>query len=129
MDITQAYAIATGGIFVTMILANCLSYVLELARLFTSYTVKYLMYPYILSYRRFLGPWARASVFTKLVYITLNVICITFQVLTILQAGLRAGTLSLINMTPLFASLHHSFLADLLGISLDLYRIIHRSGG
>ena len=32
-------------------------------------------------------------------------------------------------MIPLFAGLHHGFLADLFGISLDMYRRIHRSAG
>lgn len=32
-------------------------------------------------------------------------------------------------MVPLFAGLHHGFLADLFEISLDVYRSIHRSAG
>lgn len=128
MDITQAYAIAAGGIFLTLFLFNCLSNVLQLIRL-VLYTVKHYMYPYVLSRHRFLGPWTRASVLLQLVYITLNVVCITVHVSTVRQAGLRAGTLSLINMVPLFAGLHHGFLGDLFGISLDVYRRIHRSAG
>lgn len=128
MDITQAYAIAAGGIFLILFLINCLPTVLQLTRL-VLYTVKHHMYPYVLSRHRFLGPWTRASVLFQLVYITLNVVCITLQVSTVRQAGLRAGTLSLINMVPLFAGLHYGFLADLFGISLDVYRRIHRSAG
>ncbi len=43
------------------------------------------------------------------------------------EVGDRAGTLSIINMAPLFFGLHLSFLADLLGLSLSNYRRIHRS--
>lgn len=45
------------------------------------------------------------------------------------QAGLRAGTLSIVNLIPLFAGPHLSTLADLLGISLRTIRQIHRSAG
>lgn len=128
MEITQAYAIAAGGTFLTLFLANCFSDLLQLIRL-VLHTLKHHMYPYVISRHRFLGPWTRASVFSQLVYITLNIVCITLQVSTPQQAGLRAGTLSLINMVPLFAGLHHGFLADLLGISLDMYQHIHRSAG
>ena len=45
------------------------------------------------------------------------------------EAGDRAGTLSIINMAPLFFGLHLSFLADLLGLLLSNYRRIYRSAG
>lgn len=82
MDIMHAYAIAAGGIFLTLFLVNCLSNVLQLIRL-VLYTAKHHMYPYVLSRHRFLRPWTRASVLFQLVYITLNVICITLQVSTV----------------------------------------------
>lgn len=126
MDITQANAIAAGGIFLTLSFVNYLSNVLQLIRLVLN-TVMHHMYPCVLSRHGFLGPWTRASILFQLVYITLNVVRITIQVSTVRQAGLRAGTLSLINMVPLFVGLHHRFLADLFGISLDEYRFIHRS--
>lgn len=62
-------------------------------------------------------------------YISLNVFCVTFRVTSFDEAGERAGTLSIINMAPLFFGLHLSFLADLLGLSLSNYRRIHRSAG
>ena len=37
--------------------------------------------------------------------------------------------ISLVNMIPLFAGPHLSFLADLLGVSITMYRCIHRSAG
>lgn len=37
--------------------------------------------------------------------------------------------LSLINMVPLFAGFHLSFLADLLGVSVSMYQHIHSSVG
>jgi hypothetical protein len=43
--------------------------------------------------------------------------------------GLRAANLSLINLIPLFAVPQLSLLADLLGMTLRMYRRIHRSAG
>ncbi|KAI6080158.1 ferric-chelate reductase [Hypoxylon rubiginosum] len=45
------------------------------------------------------------------------------------QAGLRAGTLSLINLIFLYAGPHLSFLADVLGVSLYTFRRLHASAG
>lgn len=129
MDITQIYAIAAGGIFFMFILANCLHYISQLIKHASFFTFKHLIYPYLLNRHRFFGPWTRASVLVQLTYMTLNVFCVTFQVSTVSQAGLRAGTLSLINMIPLFAGPHHSFLADLLCVSLNAYRSVHCSAG
>jgi predicted ferric reductase len=56
-------------------------------------------------------------------------LCMTFRVSSVKQAGARAGTLAMINLTPSFFAFHLSFLADLLGISLSNYRRIHRMTG
>jgi hypothetical protein len=58
-----------------------------------------------------------------------NAFCIGFKVADIQSAGLRAANLSLINMIPLFAGPHLSYLADILGVPLRAYRRIHRAGG
>lgn len=129
MDITQAYATAAGGIFFIFILVNCLPYVAQLIKHVSFFTSKHLTYPYLLGRHRFLGPWTQAVVLVQLVYVTVNVFCLSFQVFTVSQAGLRAGTLSLINMIPLFAGPHFSFLADLLGVSVTAYQRVHRSAG
>ena len=44
-------------------------------------------------------------------------------------SSLRAGTLSITNLIPLFAGPHLSTLADLLGVTLSMFRQIHRSAG
>jgi len=68
-------------------------------------------------------------VLAQLIYIAVNVFCFSFRASSISQAGLRAGTLSIVNLIPLFAGLHISFLADLLGVTLATFRQIHRSAG
>ena len=129
MDITQAYATAAGGIIILFILANSLSHIARLIKLVYSFTSVHLTYPYLLSRHRFLGPWTRAGVLAQLIYMAANLFSLSYRVSTISQAGLRGGTLSLINMIPLFAGPHLGFLADLLGISVAAYRRLYRSAG
>ena len=78
---------------------------------------------------RLLGPWSPADVLLQLLYILLNVFYVTFRVTSFNEAGDRAGTLSIINIAPLFFGLYLSFLADLLGLLLSNYRRIYRSAG
>ncbi|KAH6706214.1 hypothetical protein BKA61DRAFT_436840, partial [Leptodontidium sp. MPI-SDFR-AT-0119] len=96
---------------------------------------KHLTYPYLLHRHQSLGPWSRAQVLVQLIYMTANVSCLSFEnvfglrfgFLNITKAGLRAGTMSLVNMIPLFAGPHLSFLAGYLGASLITVQRVHRS--
>ena len=59
----------------------------------------------------------------------MTIFYIFFQVSDLADAGKRAGTLLLINMIPLYAGLHLSFVADLLGVSVRIYICFHGSVG
>ena len=136
MEISDAYAIAVGGGFVLLFLVNSLPYVTGLAEYLTTQMSKHLTYPYLLSRHRFLGPWTRAGFGLQLIYIITNIVCLSVETISpslriasLSDVGLRAGTLSIINMIPLFAGSHLSYLADLLGLTLRGFRCIHRSAG
>jgi len=129
MEITQAYAIAVGGVFLILLSISFLPYLVVLMEKVSLEASRYLTYPQFLRRHRFLGPWAWADVLIQLTYITINIFCVSFQASSVSEAGLRAGNLSLLNMMPLFFGPHLSFLADLLHISLSTYRRIHRSTG
>ncbi len=60
---------------------------------------------------------------------TVNVFCNSFGVFIIKKAGVRAGTLFLINLIPVYFSFYLSFLSDLFGIFLPFYRFVHGSTG
>ena len=129
MEITQAYAVAASSIVMFSILANALPSITRFLKFISSFASQHLTYPYFLSRHRFLGPWTRGDVLIQLIYITGNVFCLSFRASTVSQAGFRAGTLSLINVVPLFAGPHLSFLADVLGVFVITYRHAHRSAG
>src|SRR5437588_11910258 len=90
---------------------------------------KHLIYPQFIRRHQLLGPWTLAGIFIQLVYMAVNVFCFSFRVSSISNAGLRAANLSLINMIPLFLGLHLSLLADLFGVSLGTFWLVHRSAG
>ncbi len=129
MDVIQIYATAAGGFFFVFIIVNLLSHTVRFREKISLLTFKHLTYSYFLNRHRLLGPWSRTDVLVQLIYITINVFCLSFRVSTISKAGLQAGNLSLVNMIPLFAGTHLSFLADLLGFPLNSYRRVHRSAG
>ena len=134
MNINQGYATAIGSIVIIFVLANFLPRITRLVKHISLLISRHLTYPYLLHRHIFLGPWSRADVLVQLIYIAANIICLifkvstmsksnlpTFQVSTILESSLQAGTLSLINMIPVFAGPHLGFLADLLGLSISTY--------
>ena len=129
MNITQAYAIAAGGVFVLLLTVKSLTSFRPVLRALAILMAKHLTYPFIVRRHRRLGPWSRADVLLQLIYFTINLFCMSFRVSSVKEAGARAGTLAMINLAPPFFGLHLSFLADLLGISLSNFRRIHRMTG
>ena len=128
MDITQIYAIAAGGFFA---LIGLIQLWLRIARFLRRRTygllLRHIVYPYLIRRHRFLGPWTRSSVLLHFSYLAIIAFCNAFGVKTLDQASMRAGTLSLINTVPLYFGFHISFVADILGFSLQLYKRIHRT--
>lgn len=129
MEIIQAYAIAVGGVFSIYFVIAILPYLKPFIAKISLFAFKHLIYPQFLRRHQLLGPWTLAGTFIQLTYIAINVFCFSFRVSSISNAGLRAGNLSLINIMPLFLGPHLSFLAGLFGVSLDTYRLVHRSAG
>ena len=127
MEITQVYAVVVGGIASAFLLLALMSSLAPFWAYIRLQMTKHLVYPYILNRHALIGPWSAADVLLQVVYLTVNLFCISFRVANISQAGLRAGTLSLINLCPLFSGPHLDFVADLLGLSLKGYRRVHRS--
>ena len=124
MDIPQVYAMGVGGAFLILIFLNLIPYVRNNTIILAN---KHLAYPLFVRRHHFLGPWSRADVILQSLYVGVNIVCVGFKPASVHMAGLRAGTLSLVNMIPLFAGFHLSFLADILGIRLKSYQLIHRS--
>ena len=63
----------------------------------------------------------------RVLHITVNIFCTGFKIGSIAEAADRTGTLSLINMIPLFLGPHLSFLASTVGLSLKIFQAVHSS--
>lgn len=93
----------------------------RLVRYLSRLMSKHMIYRCVLHRHRLLGPWSQAGVLLQLIYIAENIACLSLglsqnsgQISTFSQAGLRAGTLSTINLIALLAGPHLDFLIDLL---------------
>jgi len=129
MEVTQAYAIAAAGLFFSLSLFRIRHHIQSFLKTAHLQASQHLIYPQLVHRQPYVGPWSRADVLLQLSYIAINVFCIAFKAPSIRVASLRAADLTLINMIVVFAGPHLSFLADILGLSLTLYRRLHRSFG
>lgn len=129
MDILTIYAIAVGGIFTSLVIIRVLKVFAPWSNAMNVFICQHLAYPYVLGRHSLLGPWTRAGVSLHLIYLAINLLLLFLNSISMAAAGRRAGTLSLFNMIFLLASWHLSNLADILGISLRIYRRMHRAAG
>lgn len=129
MQILTIYAAAAGGILLSVVVARVVSKFGPWSSAINVFVSKHFAYPYALDRHKLLGPWTRAGILMHLTYVTLNIFLVIFKSPALKAAGNRAGTLSLINIVFLVASLYLSNTADLLGISLKNCRRIHRATG
>lgn len=129
MDLSLYYAILVGGFYATLILIRIASHLKDPASYLSVFISKHLIYPNLVARHQLCGPWSRAHVLLCLWYIIINIFFLSFRVSTVIIAGRRAGTLSVINMGLLFPTTHLSLFADILGISQTTCRQIHRFVG
>lgn len=78
MKLITVYAIATGGIFVTLFLMHVAMSLISLISIIYVMASKHLTYPYLLNHHQILDPWTRANFLLYLVYGVVNVFCIVF---------------------------------------------------
>lgn len=126
MEITLAFGIAVGGVFLSLTLFMLRHHIRQFMEAFLLWTNKHFVYPQLLRRHRYLGPWSRADVLLQSVYFAVIVFCLRYKVSSISKAGLRAANLSLINLVPLLSGPSFNVLADLLDISLSMFRRLHR---
>jgi hypothetical protein len=134
MTPTQVYAAVMASGFLGFVVVYLLPWLLRSVRRISSLVVKHLVHHNVLNRHRFLGPWSRFTILLHFVYIASNAACLGVGVSqldssasVLLQVGLQAGGLALVNLIPLYAGPHLDFLADILGVSRRTIRQMHRS--
>jgi hypothetical protein len=123
METVQAYAVSWTGLFAVLIFLRLLP-LLNRLRPGLNKTFAYINYHATrhLTYRlvrrhAFVGPSTVGSVLLHIAYVAANLVCLIYGASTLSEAAIRAGDLSVVNMTPLFLGLDSSYLTDLLGTS------------
>ncbi len=125
MKIAQIYVIVADDVFLVLIIIQGFSFIQWILQSIVIIIFKYLIYLFIVRRHRSLDSWTLVDVLLQLLYISLNVFCVTFRVTSFNEVEDRAEILSIINMMSLFFDLHLSFLVNLLSLSLFSYRRIH----
>ena len=129
METVLIYAICVASVFAVFFFLTFRLYVLQSVKYVVLLLCKVLAYPQILRRHSLLGPWTPAGFLVCTACVAANLYCLEFWKLTSVKVGLRASNLALINMMPLFLGAHLSFLADRFGVSLKMFRLLHRSAG
>ena len=141
MDNTQIYAIGFGGLFGTVALSYLqdvyprvlqlrnLAAILPAARHILVFISRCLTYRTFICRRKFVNRWSRSRALLLLIFCGLNIAALFVRFPGIYEVGARAGTLSRINMVLLYTGPHLSFVAGILGISLDTFHYLHSSVG
>ncbi|KAK1506528.1 FAD-binding domain-containing protein [Colletotrichum costaricense] len=124
--VTAAYAICIAGLLVGIAFVNALARTTRLRRRLAHYVERQLSYRFLVHRHSFLGPWNAISLLGPTVYVGVNVFCFLFRQSATLS---RSGTLTLLNLAPLFLGPSLGFVADLLGISLSHFMFWHRWQG
>jgi hypothetical protein len=127
---TDVYVICLCSCLLALFLAkNVIPHVAAVLAALLFLPAKTLRCWFLIDRHALIGPLTVASAILHLVYLGGNIVCLVYDVDSVAQVALRAGTLSLVNMTPLYLATHLSFLADIFGLSLPTYRQLHRSCG
>lgn len=129
MDAINIFGVTVGGILLLLFVLRARPSFTYLADPISVWVSKHLLYPYFLNRHRWVGPWTRAGAIICLIYGGLNIFLLLFQVKSEGDTNLKSGRLALLNMIPLFMTVHQSLLADILGISLQTCQWIHRASG
>jgi len=127
---TTIYGIAIGGAYITLLLYRIMKFIYYFVQKRTIFfLLKHVLYPVLIRRRRFTKSVNRGFAVFTVIYWAGTVACNWIGVDNISEAGLRAGTLSTLNFVPLLFVNRLSFGADLLGVSLRTYHLMHGSIG
>ena len=129
MEITQVHAIVMAGFFFAFVVKSFLHVLIAYAIKIQMFLLRHFFYSNLIHRHSLLGPLGRVHALAQLINVAINVFFLSFQASFISKAGTRAETSFLINMVPVFASPHFSFLSNLTGMTLKTHRRLHRSAG
>lgn len=130
LDPTDVYAICMGGVLAAFFIAACVvPRLLIVSRQLLIFARKLLLDRFLVSRHRLVGPWTARCTLSVTAYVGCNVLSLWLGAGSTARVASRAGHLALVNAAPLFLAGHLSYLADLLGVRLRTYRLVHGACG
>ena len=126
MDIPQIYAATLGGMLLMLLLTRIHQ---RLKTPASTWILRHLVLRNLISRYTLAGPWSRYGVALHATYVAANACCVAVRARTVAEAGLRAGHMSLINLIPVLAGGHLSFLSDIVFLGVSRIRQIHKAAG
>lgn len=127
MNLTELYAIVAGGLLALSAVLKFCWRLWKTTRRCTLLVLRYLVYPLFIRQHRLVEPWSRSGFLLRVVYSMVNTFCSVFRISSAAEASSRVATLSLINLIPIFLGPHLSFLAMIMGFSLQTFKAVHGS--
>ena len=135
MTPTEIYALATGGILV-LVLSNRLaaavwrftlrSELLHKAQRLLHKVQQHLTLHYAVHRHRYIHPISYAKLLCILVFVSGLAVINVFGVRDFATASRRAGFIVITNLPFLFLASQLPFAADIVGVSIDVYYVMHR---
>ena len=125
MEILELYAIAAGGALVLLLGLRAFPWLVIRSSRFIALISGALRHTRIIRRNRISAPWSYSDLILAFSYISINTFCVIYHTSSLAAAGSRAGTIALINIAPLYFSLHLATLADVFHVSLSTCRRSH----
>lgn len=130
LSVSTWYAISFAVFFGFWIIIQMTRRVIRVAWLTLSFIfLKRLLYPSLFHRTHFFGLPTRFDAFLSLLYISINVVCMTVRVHSATDFGDRAATMSTINLLPLLCGPRLLLVTQILGISIGTHLKSHRLFG
>lgn len=85
-----------------------------------------LIYPVILPKTRWIGPWTVSTVLLQTMLLAINLFVVFYQAPNTALKVRQAGTAAMVNLTPFYLTSHLAYGADIFGLSLSTFRMLHR---
>lgn len=130
MNPVQIYSIAAGGILGLLLIFQASSIIstwIQKRTLF--YVLKYVVYPVFLRRRSLIGPIGRWHGLLIFLYWASTAVYNVLGVVSLPEAGIRAGSISVFHLIPLLLSDRLGLAADLLGLTSQSIQKCHTSVG
>lgn len=127
MNLDLIYFVSISSSLALITLVNAISFSLPLAKRLPPFFLRHFVYRYVVRRRRLVGPWSIATTLLQLAYVVVNGFCVVFEASSLREVGMRAGAISMVNLIPLLSGPHLGALADVVGLSLHTWKLLHRS--